>query len=129
VYYKPVGASAEDLRQMRRIDELHLELPFAGARMLRDLLLLEGFRIGRKRVGTLMRITAPALVEWARASNGSRPLDQCDANEGLKDRFFGATEVDEGRPLDVGRQRQASNQAVRLGSKDLGREQLLKSQR
>jgi hypothetical protein len=54
---------------------------------------------------------------------------QCDANEGLKDRFFGATEGDEGRPLDVGRQRQASNQAVRLGSKDLGREQLLKSQR
>ena len=51
---------------------------------------------------------------------------QCDANEGLKDRFFGATEVDEGRPLDVGRQRQASNQAVRLGSKDLGRERLLK---
>jgi hypothetical protein len=41
---------------------------------------------------------------------------------------FGATEVDEGRPLDVGRQRQASNQAVRLGSKDRGREQLLKSQ-
>ena len=51
------------------------------------------------------------------------------ANEGLKDRFFGATEGDEGGPLDVGRQRQASNQAVRLGSKDLGREQLLKSQR
>ena len=44
VYYKPVGASAEDLRQMRRVDELHLELPFAGARMLRDLLALEGFR-------------------------------------------------------------------------------------
>ena len=38
----------------------------------------------------------------------------CDVNEGLKDRRFGATEVDEGRPLDVGRQRQASNQAVRL---------------
>jgi hypothetical protein len=38
----------------------------------------------------------------------------CDVNEGPKDRRFGATEVDEGRPLDVGRQRQASNQAVRL---------------
>jgi hypothetical protein len=38
----------------------------------------------------------------------------CDVNEGLKDRRFGATEVDEGRSLDVGRQRQASNQAVRL---------------
>jgi hypothetical protein len=51
-----------------------------------------------------------------------------DANEGLKDQFFGATEGDEGGPLDVGQQRQASNQAVRLGSKDLGRERLLKSQ-
>ena len=52
----------------------------------------------------------------------------CDANEESKDRFFDAAELDEGRPLDVGRQRQASNQAVRLGPKDLGREQLLKSQ-
>ena len=39
---------------------------------------------------------------------------RCDVNEGLKERFFGATERDEGRPLGVGRQRQASNQAVRL---------------
>jgi hypothetical protein len=38
----------------------------------------------------------------------------CDVNEGLKDRRFSATEVDEGGPLDVGWQRQASNQAVRL---------------
>jgi hypothetical protein len=41
----------------------------------------------------------------------------CDANEEPKERFFDATEVDEGRPLDVGRQRLASNQAVRLGFK------------
>lgn len=41
-------------------------------------------------------------------------VDLCDVNEELKDRFFGATEEDEGGPLDVGRQRQASNQAVRL---------------
>lgn len=41
----------------------------------------------------------------------------CDANEEHKDEFFGATEVDEGRPLDVGWQRQASNQAVRLDLK------------
>jgi hypothetical protein len=50
-----------------------------------------------------------------------------DANEGPMERFFDATEVDEGRPLDVGRQRLASNQAVRL-EKDFGREQLPKSQ-
>lgn len=39
---------------MRRIDELHLEHPFAGARMLRDLLRLEGFQVGRKHVSTPM---------------------------------------------------------------------------
>ena len=40
---------------MRRIDELHLEHPFAGSRMLRDLLNREGEKIGRKRVRTLMK--------------------------------------------------------------------------
>jgi hypothetical protein len=40
---------------MRRLDELHLEHPFAGARMLRDLLRAEGHaKIGRRHVGTLM---------------------------------------------------------------------------
>ena len=42
---------------------------------------------------------------------------KCDVNEVPMDRCFSATEADEGRPLDVGRQRQASNQAVRLGLK------------
>lgn len=55
VYYQPVSVSAADLKLMRRIDELHLELPFAGSRMLRDLLALEGQVIGRRHVGTLMR--------------------------------------------------------------------------
>jgi putative transposase len=40
---------------MRRIDELHLQYPFAGARMLRDLLRQEGHAIGRRQVATLMR--------------------------------------------------------------------------
>src|SRR4030067_1471781 len=40
---------------MRRIDELHLECPFAGARMLRDLLRQDGIHVGRKHVATLMR--------------------------------------------------------------------------
>jgi len=44
-----------DLELMRRIDEVHLELPFAGARMLRDLLRAEGFAVGRKHMTTLMR--------------------------------------------------------------------------
>ncbi|MGF7213740.1 putative transposase [Skermanella aerolata] len=38
VYYLPRPASAADLALMRRMDELHLDFPFAGSRMLRDLL-------------------------------------------------------------------------------------------
>jgi len=55
VYYQPEPICAADLRLMRRIDELHLELPFAGSRMLRDLLNTEGFAVGRRHVATLMR--------------------------------------------------------------------------
>jgi putative transposase len=55
VYYTPRPVSDENLALMRRIDELHLELPFAGSRMLRDLLNDEGVAIGREHVRTLMR--------------------------------------------------------------------------
>jgi putative transposase len=54
-YYTAVPVSDADLKLMRRIDELHLELPFAGARMLRDLLRGEGVVVGRKHMTTLMR--------------------------------------------------------------------------
>ena len=40
---------------MKQIDRLHLEFPFAGSRMLRDMLRLKGIKIGRKKVSTLMR--------------------------------------------------------------------------
>ena len=55
VYYLPRPVSAADLALMRRIDELHLEFPFAGSRMLRDLLAAEGSRSGRRHVKTLMK--------------------------------------------------------------------------
>jgi len=55
VYYKPRAVSAADLAIMRRIDELHLDYPFAGSRMLRDLLAGEGIAIGRRHVATLMK--------------------------------------------------------------------------
>jgi len=55
LYYRPQPVSAADLAIMRRIDELHLEHPFAGSRMLRDLLRGEGVQIGRQRVITMMR--------------------------------------------------------------------------
>lgn len=55
-YYQPKPVPEADLALMRRMDELHLELPFAGSRMLRDLLRLEGHEVGRKRVARLMRL-------------------------------------------------------------------------
>jgi putative transposase len=55
VYYKPRPLPERDLKLMRRIDELRLDHPFAGARMLGLLLNQEGFAVGRKHVGTLMK--------------------------------------------------------------------------
>ena len=55
VYYHPEPISAADLVLMRRIDELHLEHPFCGSRMLRDMLRREGIEVGRRHVATLMR--------------------------------------------------------------------------
>ena len=55
VYYEPAPVSDADLALMRRLDELHLEFPFAGSRMLRGLLAAEGSKVGRRHVTTLMR--------------------------------------------------------------------------
>ena len=46
LYYRSQPVPAADLAVMRRMDELHLEYPFAGSRMLRDLLVVEGFTVG-----------------------------------------------------------------------------------
>lgn len=71
VYYLPRPMSATDLALMRRIDELHLNFPFAGSRMLRDLLKLEGFKVGRKHVRTLM--DKMGIVALYRKPNTSAP--------------------------------------------------------
>jgi putative transposase len=55
VSYLPRPVSAADLALMRRLDELHLEFPFAGSRMLRGLVAAEGYKVGRRHVKTLMR--------------------------------------------------------------------------
>src|SRR6476469_8698253 len=55
LYYEPQPVPQAELAIMRRIDELHLDYPFAGSRMLRDLLRGEGVVIGRELVATLMR--------------------------------------------------------------------------
>ena len=71
VYYLPRPVPAATLAVMRRMDELHLEFPFAGSRMLRDLLNKEGVEIGRCRVATLMkRMGIEALY---RKPNTSKP--------------------------------------------------------
>jgi putative transposase len=54
VYSVPRSVGAADRVLMRRLDALHMEHPFMGARMLRDQLNREGFTVGRKPVGTLM---------------------------------------------------------------------------
>ena len=55
VYYQPRPVSESDLWLMRQIDELHLNYPFAGSRMLRDMLGRQGLEVGRRHVRTLMR--------------------------------------------------------------------------
>ena len=55
VYYLPRPVSQADLVLMRCIDELHLEHPFMGARMLRRMLVREGLKVGRRHVSTLMQ--------------------------------------------------------------------------
>jgi len=55
VYALPRPVPERDLQLMQRLDRLHLEMPFAGARMLRDLLALKEIKVGRKHVATLMR--------------------------------------------------------------------------
>lgn len=71
VYYLPRPMSVADLTLMRRIDELHLNFPFAGARMLRDMLKLEAFEVGRKHVCTLM--DKMGIVALYRKRNTSVP--------------------------------------------------------
>jgi putative transposase len=62
VYYVPRAMSDWDLALVRAIDALHLDVPFAGARMLRRLLRAEFPGVGRRRIGTLMQHMGIAAV-------------------------------------------------------------------
>jgi len=73
LYYDACPVSAADLAIMRRIDALHLDYPFAGSRMLRDLLRGEGTAIGRERVTTMMR--RMGLEAIYRRPHTSKPAD------------------------------------------------------
>ena len=70
-YYRPRAISEVDLKLMRQIDELHLEYPFAGSRLLRDMLAQRGLQVGRKHVRTLMRRLA--IEALYRKPNTSKP--------------------------------------------------------
>jgi putative transposase len=71
LYYEPRPVPVADLAIMRRIDALHLGYPFAGSRMLRDLLRGEGVAIGRDRVATMMR--RMGIEALYRRPNTSKP--------------------------------------------------------
>ena len=71
LYYQARRTSATDLAIMRRLDELHLDYPFAGSRMLRDLLRADGFEIGRDWVTRLMRVMG--IEALYRRPNTSKP--------------------------------------------------------
>jgi putative transposase len=71
LYYVPELVRPADLALMRQMDELHLEFPFAGSRMLRDLLAADGSKVGRRHVTTLMRKMGIEAVY--RRPNTSKP--------------------------------------------------------
>jgi putative transposase len=73
VYYRPRPVSQRDLLLMRRLDELHLEAPFYGARKLAAQLRREGHEVGRRHVRTLMwRMGIEALYRRPRTSIPAR---------------------------------------------------------
>ena len=72
VYYLARPVSAADLALMRKLDELHLEHPFMGARMLRDQLARQGIHAGRRHVRTLMlKMGIEALAPQPGTSQGA----------------------------------------------------------
>ena len=72
VYYLPRPVSAADLVLMRKLDELHLEHPFMGARMLRDQLARQGIHAGRRHIRTLMlKMGIEALAPQPGTSQGA----------------------------------------------------------
>jgi len=71
LYYAPRLVSEAELKLMRRIDELHMDYPFAGSRMVKGLSRQDGFSTGRLSVATLMKqVGIEALY---RRRNTSKP--------------------------------------------------------
>ena len=78
IYYRPRSVGEAGLGLMRRIDELHLEYPFAGSRMMRGLLRQEGLSCGRRHIATLMRrMGIEALGTASPTLAGDGPAIRC----------------------------------------------------
>jgi putative transposase len=73
LYYMPVPISQADLALMSLIGRLHTDYPFAGARMLRDMLRLRGHRVGRRHVGRLMRLMGLEALYRKRRGTKTNP--------------------------------------------------------
>jgi putative transposase len=73
VYYTVKLPTPADLELMRIIDRLHLDFPFAGARMLRGLLRREGYKVGRRHVATLMRLMGIQALYRKRSTSRRNP--------------------------------------------------------
>ncbi len=56
LYYQPKGESEQNLQLMRKIDEQYLKTPFAGYRMMNELLRRQGEMVNEKRVRRLGRL-------------------------------------------------------------------------
>ena len=70
LYYQPKPVTPADLALMRRLDQLHLAHPFLGARKLARMLQREGAAVGRRHVGTLMKLMGiEAIYRKPRTSN------------------------------------------------------------
>ena len=77
LYYVPRPVPADELAVMRRLDELHLNYPFVGARMLRDLLRAEDIVIGREKVAKRTVISSwSALLAYVRLALAEEPREQ-----------------------------------------------------
>ena len=77
-YYLPRPVPDSDLALMRRIDELHLEHPFMGPRLLRGTLNREGFRVVRRHVATLTK-PSTGVPGPARSIRATRSIPTCCA--------------------------------------------------
>jgi len=74
LYYQPVAQDPEELALMRRLDEIHLEHPFFGSRVMSQTLKREGLLVNRKRAQRLMRIMG--LESTAPKPKTSKPIKE-----------------------------------------------------